>query len=152
MLVFYFGKENIKLSTTFRWLVPILLIMVFVFFVSYRGLVQNTATRSTAEVEALNEVIETGTVRGEFDDRAQQPHFDKDELIANVIAHVVTSQKAHGFDVNVDYVFLDAVGKITTDDSKIRGIQFRIEYWKDGERKATSEKRISLHGLTVKGD
>lgn len=126
--------------------------MVFVFFVSYRGLVQNTATRSTAEVEALHEVLGTGTVRSEFDERGKQPHFDKDELVTSALAHIATSQKAHGFDVNVDYVFLDAAGKITTDDSKVRSIQFRAEYWKDGERKATSEKRLVLHGLTVKED
>lgn len=126
--------------------------MVFVFFVSYRGLVQNTATRSTAEVEALHEVLGTGTVRSEFDERGKQPHFDKDELVTSALAHIATSQKAHGFDVNVDYVFLDAAGKITTDDSKVRSIQFRAEYWKDGERKATSEKRLALHGLTVKED
>lgn len=126
--------------------------MVFVFFVSYRGLVQNTATRSTAEVEALHEVLGTGTVRSEFDERGKQPHFDKDELVINALTHIATSQKAHGFDVNVDYVFLDAAGNITTDDSKVRSIQFRAEYWKDGERKATSEKRLALHGLTVKED
>lgn len=150
MFAFLYEKEVEKLSTTFRWLVPILLVMVFVFFVSYRGLVQNTATRSTAEVEALHEVLGTGTVRSEFDGRNKQLHFDKEELVANALAHIATSQKAHGFDVNVDYVFLDAAGKITTDDTKIRGVQFRAEYWKDGERKAISEKRLALHGLTVK--
>lgn len=149
MFAFLYGKGDKKLSTTFRWLVPILLVMVFVFFVSYRGLVQNTATRSTAEVTTLNEIIETGIVRGDFVVRAHREYYAKEELVTNMMKHIATSQKSHGFDVNVYYVFLDGTGAITTDEKQVRGIQFRAEYFKEGKRKATSEKRLALHELVV---
>lgn len=135
------------MGTFIKWMIPLLTVVFFVGFLSYRGVVQNIATSRTADVQVLKESVSVGNIRGEFDERKKNQMFDKDELVSNFIAQVALEQNKHGFDVEVDYVFLDAVGHITEDENKIRGIQFHVAYFKDGERKATSEKRLALHEL-----
>lgn len=137
------------MSTMWKWSIPVMILMVFLFVFSYRGLVQNMSTSTTSEVQVLNDVVSVGSIRGEFDQRDKVQHFDKEELVANLISQIATSQKTHGFDVEVDYVFLDEAGRITEDEDLIRGVQFRIEYWnwKDGKQYSTAEKRLAFHSL-----
>lgn len=135
------------MSTMWKWSIPVMILMVFLFVFSYRGLVQNMSTSTTSEVQVLNDVVSVGSIRGEFDQRDKVQHFDKEELVANLISKIATSQKTHGFDVEVDYVFLDEAGRITEDEDLIRGVQFRIEYWKDGKQYSTAEKRLAFHSL-----
>ncbi|RST60201.1 hypothetical protein D5F11_009085 [Siminovitchia terrae] len=135
------------MSTPFKWFVISATVGVVVFFIAYRGLVQNSATTTTSEIEVLAESVSAGIIRGEVEEGGDGfLHFDKEELVANLVANVSTAQKTLGFDVKLDYVFLDNQGNVTEDDNLIRGIQFRVQYVDDkGEVKATAERRLALN-------
>lgn len=135
------------MATPLKWFVISATLAVVLFFIAYRGLVQNSATTTTSEVEVLAESVSAGIIRGEVEEENDDfPHFDKDELVANLITNVSTVQKTLGFDVKLDYVFLDNQGNVTDDDNLIRGIQFRVQYLSDkGKVMATAERRLALN-------
>ncbi|MFZ7947181.1 MULTISPECIES: hypothetical protein [Bacillaceae] len=138
------------MATPLKWFVISATLAVVVFFIVYRGLIQNSATTTTSEVQVLTESVSAGIIRGEVEEGTDDfPHFDKDELVANLITNVSTVQKTLGFDVKLDYVFLDNQGNVTEDDNLIRGIQFRVQYVDDkGKVKATAERRLALNYLS----
>lgn len=135
------------MSTPLKWFVIFATVAVFVFFIAYRGLIQNSATTTTSEIEVLAESVSVGIIRGEVEESGDTfLHFDKEELVANLVSNVATAQKTLGFDVKLDYVFLDNQGNVTENDDLIRGIQFRVQYVDDkGKVKATAEKRLALN-------
>ena len=72
------------------------------------------------EVHSLKitgELPEGVSVSYENNDHAQIGEY---EVIANFIGDVVSVQKTHPYDIQLDYVFYDKSGKITDDEKEIR--------------------------------
>ncbi|GLY12882.1 hypothetical protein [Pseudobacillus badius] len=134
------------MTTLLRWLMPFLFVAILIIVISYNSSVQNATTRTTSEVDFLAETIAAGMIRGEVEESKDFQHFDKEELVSNMVATVAATQKNHGYDIDLEYIFLDEKGKVTEQEEKIQGIQFRVQL-KDqsGTVKGTSEKRLALN-------
>lgn len=77
----------------------------------------------------MNNTMNVGEVRKNYEDSKDISLFDKDELAARALLEMTSVQKNHKLDMKVNYVFLDDDGKVTEDDSKIRSIQMKIDYY-----------------------
>lgn len=138
------------MSTTLKWVLAFLTVLFLVFFIVYTATVQNTAVRTTSEIEALAENLSVGLIRSEIEESDEgYPFFDKEEVIANLVTNVANVQKNHRYDIDLQYVFLDKNGNITETESEMRGVQFVVQYLSEkGEVKASAEKRITLDTLS----
>jgi len=132
-----------------KWVWVFLTVLFLVFFIAYTATVQNTAVRTTSEVEALAENLSVGLIRSEIEESEDgYPFFDKEEVIANLVTNVANVQKNHRYDIDLQYVFLDKNGKITETESEMRGVQFIVQYMNEkGEVAASAEKRVTLDTL-----
>ncbi|QNK89087.1 hypothetical protein H7992_05005 [Sporosarcina sp. resist] len=138
--------------TPFKWFMVSIVAIMFVLILLYDSSVQNIATRTTAEVDVLSDTVGAGLIRASLnEDGALEEgttYLDKDEVVANLVADIVAAQKNLNYDVKFDYVFVDDSGSVTTDDKKIRGIQFRVQYVNDkGTIKGTAERHLTLNQL-----
>lgn len=134
------------MMTPLKWFTVSFIMIFFVIAVAYASSVQNLTTHSTSEVESMAEAVSVGMIRSEINDGDDFGFIDRDELIASLVAHVSSVQKAHGYDVSLDYVFVDGGGSLTETDKEIRGVQFRIQLFDEqGELKGTAEKHIALN-------
>lgn len=139
------------MMTPFKWTFVSIVGLVFMLVVVYASSMQNLTTRSTGEVEVLKEALAVGEIRSEIDEQGMitETHLSKDELIANFIGDIVSVQKTHPYDIQLDYVFYDKSGKITDDEKEIRSVQFRIQYVNDeGEVKGTAERHLAINQLS----
>src|SRR5690625_1979867 len=76
-------------------------------------------------------------------------YTDKEELIANMTAIVVSVQKNHPYDIRLDYIFFDENENQTEENNDIRSLQFRVAFVnEDGELKGSSERHLTLDELT----
>lgn len=138
------------MTTSFKWIIPSMLVIVLVVFIAYVSSVQNINSNTTKEVEVLADTISVGLIRSEIDEdgNVDGRFFDKDELIANLTANVAKVQKNHDYDIHIDYVFFDKDGEVTEQDEHIRSVQFRVQYVDDdGEVKANAEKHLAINQL-----
>lgn len=141
------------MTSSFKWIVASLTLLAMVAVVVYASGTQNITVRTTAEVEVLENVLGVGSIRAQMkEDRLTEDevaYFDLEEVIANLVANVTTSQKKHRYDIRLDYVFLDKDGQVTVDEKKVRSIQFRVQHVNQkGEVKGSAERRLSLHELS----
>lgn len=137
------------MTTPLKWLIIFLLGAFFVLFVGYRATMQNMDVRTTSEVELLAENMRLGLIRSEIKQSNDgYPYIDKEEIVANLVSHVTEAQKNHGYNIDLQYVFLDKNGYVTENEAEIRGIQFAVRYiGKDGKVKASAEKRLEFDAL-----
>lgn len=135
------------MATQMKWILPLVLLILFIFFITYTFGVQNKATHSTSEIEVLAETLSVGIIRGEIEEGQDDfSYFDKEELVANLISKVAEVQNKHKYDIVLDYVFLDREGETTVVDEEIRGLQFRIQYKDQGGKvRGTAERRLALN-------
>lgn len=138
--------------TPIKWLIASFLAIFVVLGIAYSASVQNLATLSSSEVDGVAESIATGVVRdglnedGDWLSGEGNQFVDKDELIANLTVNLVSVQKTHGYDIALDYIFLDESERITEDEVEIRSMQLRIELLDDdGELKGSAERRIAVN-------
>lgn len=111
---------------------------------------QNITLRTTAEVDVLADTLSVGIIRAELDDDGivDEKFFNKDELIANLTAKVVSVQKTHPYNIKLDYLFFDKDGEITNNDREIKSVQFRVQYVdKKGKVRGTAERRLAIDQL-----
>lgn len=137
------------MSTPIKWVFWMLLALFVVFFIGYTASLQHNAVRTTSEVDVLAENMRIGLIRSEVKESNDgYAYIDKEEVVANLIAYVSSVQKEHGYDIHLQYAFLDKSGNITDDEQAIRGLQFIVQYVNDeGEVKATAERRLEFHAL-----
>lgn len=138
------------MASPVKWLLGSVAVIVLVLSVAYASSMQNQTTRTTADIDVLADTVSAGVLRAKTDEEGETKgsYVDKDELIANLTAEVVSVQKTHPYDITLDYLFLDRNGKVTKEESSITGIQFRVQYVnKEGEVKGTAERRLSINQL-----
>lgn len=138
------------MSNYMKWVLPFIFILLVVFAITYNIFIQNTATITTSEIELLAESISVGMVRGEIEEDGERDftHFDKEELVTNLISEVSAVQKQHKYNVKLDYIFTDKEGNITEQDNLIRGIQFRVQFTdRNGKPRGTAERHLALNYL-----
>lgn len=137
------------MSTPLKWLVVFLTGLFVVFIVAYNLTVQESAVRTTGEVETLAESMKVGLIRSEIEDGNDGFSFvSKEEVVTNLVSHVATVQKTHPYSINLQYVFLDESGNVTEEEKDIRSLQFVVQYLDEaGEVKATAEKHLKLNIL-----
>lgn len=131
-----------------KWTVISLFVVIIVLGIVYAATTQNVATRTTAEIEVLADTLSVGVIRGEIDEDGviEEQHFNKDELVANLVAGVVAVQKESTYDIKLDYLFYDKEDNITEEQDDIRSLQFRVQYVnKDGDIRGTAERRIEIN-------
>lgn len=135
------------MSTSMKWLVVGLLAFIVIVVIAYNSAVQNATVRTTSEVDLLAETVSVGILRGEVEEGTDDfIHFDKEELVANLVANVAAAQKNHKYDIELEYVFLDTDGNVTEQEENIRGIQFRVQLKDEsGKVRGTAERRLALN-------
>lgn len=136
------------MNTSMKWLWTFVILFIFIAFVTIYAITQNSAVRTTSEVETLVETISVGLVRAEIENEENLAYFDKEELVAYLISSVSEVQKNHKYDIKLQYKFLDEEGKQTEEENKIRGLQFAVSYIDSkGEVVAHAQKRLALNIL-----
>lgn len=136
--------------TPFKWTVVSIVGIVFMLVVLYASSMQNLTTRATAETEFVKDAFAVGEIRSEIDEngKVEARHLSNDELVANFISNLVSVQKTHPYDIQVDYVFYDKAGNVTEIDQDIRSVQFRVQYVnEEGKVKGTAERHLALNQL-----
>lgn len=135
-----------------NWLVISLLLLGFVFYLTFKGNIQNLATRTLSETEVTMNSVGIGGIRTNLDDEGtlahQTSYLHKEEVLSNLIEDVVNSQKNLTYDLRFDYVFVDREGKVTANEDDIRGIMYRVQYVdEDGKVQGNSERHLMLHQM-----
>lgn len=120
--------------------------IIGVFFFTVILWIANVGIRHSSNVTATQE-IQVGAKSAQVGEmRVNATNvLDKKALVANLILEVAKTHKEQGKDVKVDYVFLDENGNVTTEDNKIKGVQFKVSILdKNGKVLSTSTERVSL--------
>lgn len=107
----------------------------------------NIGVRHSTNVAAVQEVqigIESALV-GKIRENATNAFEGKKALVANLLLEVAKAHKEQGKDIQVDYVFLDKNGNVTSNEDDIQSVQFQIQILDDdGKVLSSSTQRISL--------
>lgn len=140
------------MTTFFKWFTAGSLAVIFVCYVAYSGSVQNVATRTLSETDVTMHTVGVGGIRTHLDENGSLQkdivYIDKDEILENLIEEIANTQKNLTYDIQFDYVFVDAGGNATNIDEQIRGIQYRVQYLdKNGNIKGTAERHLTLNQL-----
>src|SRR5690606_27493464 len=95
-----------------KWIFASNLVIALVLGIAYASSIQNINTNTVTDIEVLADTISAGTIRSEMNEngKVNEQFFDKDELIANLTAKIVSVQKNHPYDIHFDYVFFDKNG------------------------------------------
>lgn len=107
------------------WYKHLILVFVVMGLIVYSGVLtiqQNNTTRSSLEVEGA---LKTALL-GELRTTGNESGISKEEFIGEVIGSVVNTQKNHGKNIQINYVFLDKSGNATEVDEQIQSIQYEI--------------------------
>ncbi|MCT6922806.1 hypothetical protein [Metasolibacillus sp.] len=134
--------------------VSILIAIVFVFVtaVIYFGSTQRLTVRTITETDNIIENVNVGVLRAETTQDGtlqEEAYIVQEELRQNLIMEIASVQKNMPYDVKVDYVFTDAAGQATKEQTAIRGIYYRMQYVdKNGNIKGSAEKHLMLNELS----
>ncbi|MEG0258569.1 MAG: hypothetical protein RR595_09480 [Lysinibacillus sp.] len=140
------------MTTLMKWLVVGSVTIIFVLYLVFSSSVQNITTRTLAETDVAMHTVAAGAIRTNLDTSGSLErdvvYIDKEEIVQNLIEDIAKTQKNLLYDVKFDYAFVDATGKTTTVDEKIRGIQYRMQYLDEkGVVKGTAEKHLALNQM-----
>ncbi|MGE6604460.1 hypothetical protein ACQKEY_22440 [Lysinibacillus fusiformis] len=135
----------------FAWVtVGIILLFLFIFLVwRYQLFAMNT--RTSNEFTVMNNTVNVGEVRKNYEDSNEFVLFDKEELAARALLKISSIQKEHNLDMEVSYAFLDQHGKSTEDEKNIRSIQMEVRYMKLGQVVSKVVNRFAIDELTKGG-
>lgn len=113
---------------------------VAILWVSNIGLRHSTNIASIQEVQVGTQSVKAGEMRNSATNA-----LDKEALVANLLLEITKTHKEQGKDIQVDYVFLDETGNVTSNDDEIKSVQFRVQILdKNGSVLSTSTQRITL--------
>lgn len=117
---------------------------------AYKGVVQNAAVQTTADIEILNPNINVGNARVYANETDDYQYFQKEQVITELISEMSEAQVSHNHDVRMSYVFIDDDGNETRDEVNARGIHFLFEYINnEGKIVGSSERRIMYDTIDV---
>lgn len=136
------------MSIPLKWLPLLLISLGLIIYAAYYFMAQNTTVRTTSEVDFIMQATNVGEVRSHVEDDSgldQVQFFNKDEVIANLIANVVDKKIAEGYEVKISYAFTDKNDKVTNVEDEITGVYFIVNYLDENKKViSTAEKRIAL--------
>ncbi|TES47182.1 hypothetical protein E2L07_19255 [Halalkalibacterium halodurans] len=94
----------------------------------------------------IETTLKTANV-GDLRDNQNNISISKKDVVANLITEIVNTQKDHGKDLRIQYVFLDVNESITEIEKEITSVQFKVEILDEKGRVAsTVERRLGLKG------
>lgn len=116
------------ISRKLLWVVAAVIATLGIISVTHYHNLYVMNTRTSNEFQVMNNTMNVGEVRKNYEDSKDISLFDKEELAARALLEMTSIQKNHKLEMKVNYVFLDDEGNATEDDSKIRSIQMKIDY------------------------
>ena len=129
------------------WLVIGSLTLVGVIFLTWYYQTYVGAMRTAEEFTVMNNTVNVGEVRKNYEDGNTFELFDKEELAARALLEVSSNQKDHDLDMEVSYAFLDKDNNVTEDEKLIRSIQLKVSYKKLGKSISTTTHRYGIDEL-----
>ncbi|MBG9728024.1 hypothetical protein ABD87_00275 [Lysinibacillus sphaericus] len=135
----------------FAWVtVGVVLLFIFIFLLwRYQLFAMNT--RTSNEFTVMNNTVNVGEVRKNYEDSKEFVLFDKEELATRALLKISSIQKEHNLDMEVSYVFLDQDGKSTEDEKNIRSIQMEVRYMRLGQVVSKVVNRFAIDELAKGG-
>ncbi|MED4077618.1 hypothetical protein P4645_15490 [Lysinibacillus fusiformis] len=133
------------------WITIISLFLLIFIFVIWRYQLFAMNTRTSNEFTVMNNTVNVGEVRKNYEDSNEIVLFDKEELATRALLKISSIQKDHNLDMEVSYVFLDQDGKSTEDEKNIRSIQMEVHYLKLGKVVSKVVNRFAIDELTKGG-
>lgn len=129
------------------WLKTLIVGGLVIGLVVFGGIImtqQNSNTRVSMEVDGAIMTALLGEQRGQN----KTSGISKKEFAAAVVTSIVDTQKNHGKTVEVDYVFLNSGGGVTSVEEEIRSVQYQIQIQdrKDPTQyQASAVKRLAIN-------
>ncbi|MEC1177275.1 hypothetical protein P9B03_02160 [Metasolibacillus meyeri] len=133
--------------------IPIAIVFFVATAIIYFGSTQNMTVRTITETDNIIENTNVGVLRAEITQdgtfQNEEVYIVPEELHQNLLMEIASVQKNMPYDVKVNYVFTDAAGQATKEQSAIRGIYYRMQYIdKSGQIKGSAEKHLTLNELS----
>jgi len=131
------------LSSWIKYFLLIAFIVGVLVFTIIFGLRHQANVTSTQEMDVGMVTANVGKIREDL-----TSSMIREEAIAEMLTEVATTQKNHDGETLVEYVFLDEDDKPTSDESKIKSIQFVVKLLgKNDKVLSTSTERIEIHEM-----